>query len=154
MLNDLLFELGVEELPSAAVWPLANELANNVCAALAKANLAHGNVHRYATPRRLAVMIEAVQTTQENQTISRRGPAAAAAVDTQGQATPALLGFAKSCGVAVADLTTMHTDKGEWWVYEAVNPGVPTRDLLPAMIREALVALPIAKPICLTTPPI
>jgi len=146
MSNDLLFELGAEELPSAAVWSLANELANNICAALAKAKLAHGNVYRYATPRRLAVMIEDVQATQESQTISRRGPAAAAAVDAQGQPTPALLGFAKSCGVAVADLTTMQTDKGEWWVYEAAMPGASTLDLLPAMITEAVKNLAIAKP--------
>jgi glycyl-tRNA synthetase beta chain len=146
MLNDLLFELGTEELPSGAVWPLADALANNLVAALAKAKLQYGTVQRFATPRRLAVLIQDVETLQPSQNISRRGPAVAAAVDDKGQPTPALLGFAKSCGVTVNELTKSKTDKGEWWVYEAEMPGAKTPDLLPAMINEALAALPIAKP--------
>lgn len=146
MLNDLLFELGTEELPSGAVWPLADALANNVVAGLAKANIQHGNVYRYATPRRLAILIHDVQAQQPGQTISRRGPAVAAAVDAEGQPLPALLGFAKSCGVGVDKLTTTKTDKGEWWVYNAVSAEANTRDLLPAMVNEAIAQLPIAKP--------
>ena len=146
MLNDLLFELGTEELPSGAVWPLADALANNLIAALEKANVHHGKIHRFATPRRLAVLIQDVEAVQPNQHISRRGPATAAATDDKGQPTPALLGFAKSCGVTVNELIKNKTDKGEWWVYEAVAPGANTRDLLPGMINDALAALPIAKP--------
>ena len=146
MLNDLLFELGTEELPSGAVWPLADALANNLVAILAKANIQHGEVYRFATPRRLAVLIYDVEALQASQPISRRGPSCAVATDAQGQALPALLGFAKSCGVTVKELTTIKTDKGDWWVYEGVSAGANTRDLLPAMISEALATLPIAKP--------
>lgn len=146
MLNDFLFELGTEELPSGAVWPLADALANNLIASLAAAKIKHGSVHHFATPRRLAVLILDVEVSQPDQTVSRRGPAVAAAMDVQGKPTPALLGFAKSCGVTVNELHVTKTDKGEWWVYEAVNPGENTKDLLPNMVREAIAALPIAKP--------
>lgn len=146
MLNDLLFELGSEELPSGAVKPLADALADNIVAALAKANLSHGTVQRFATPRRLAVLIHDVQTIQASQNVVRRGPAAAAALDAQGQSTQALLGFAKSCGVSVAELTTTKTDKGEWWIYESTQVGAKTCDLLPSIIAGAIAALPIAKP--------
>ena len=146
MLNDLLFELGTEELPSGAVWPLADALATHLVALLAKANLQHGSVYRYATPRRIAVLIQDVQSHQASQAISRRGPAFASAIDAEGQPLPALLGFAKSCGVTVNELSTSKTEKGEWWVYEAVSAGASTRDLLPSMISEALASLAIAKP--------
>ncbi len=146
MLNDLLFELGTEELPSGAVWPLADTLANNLVAGFAKANIQHGEIHRYATPRRLAVLIHDVQAQQPGQAISRRGPAVAASVDAEGKPLPALLGFAKSCGVGVDKLTTTKTDKGEWWVYDAMSEGKKTQDLLPSMINEAITQLPIAKP--------
>lgn len=146
MLNDLLVELGTEELPSGSVWPLADALANNLVACLTKANIQHGKVHRFATPRRLAVLIHDVQLKQASQAISRRGPAVAAAVDKTGQPLPALLGFAKSCGVTVDKLTTCKTDKGEWWIYDAVSQGANTKDLLPTMVQEAVAALPIAKP--------
>ena len=146
MLNDLLFELGSEELPSGAVKPLADALADNIVAAFAKANISHGAVHRFATPRRLAVLIHDVQTTQASQSIVRRGPASSAAMDAAGQPTQALLGFAKSCGVTVAELTTNKTDKGEWWAYEFIQAGANTRDLLPVIINGALASLPILKP--------
>lgn len=140
-MNDVLFELGSEELPSGAVFPLANALADNLVSALIKANLSHGEVIRYATPRRLAVLIQDVQLEQATQSVSRRGPNASLACD-----APAVMGFAKSCGVSVNQLTHLTTDKGAWWVYESIKPGAHIRDLLPAMINQAVAALPIAKP--------
>ncbi len=146
MFNDLLFELGTEELPSGAVKLLSDALADNMVRALAKANLSHGEVHRFATPRRLAVLIHDVQAMQASQTVIRRGPASASAIDDQGQPTQALMGFAKSCGVTIAELTTTKTDKGEWWLYESIQAGANTADLLPCMITESIAGLPIPKP--------
>ena len=146
MFSDVLFELGTEELPSAAVWPLAEALANNIVTSLAKAALQHGAVRCFGTPRRLAVLIHDVQTVQASQSISRRGPACSSAMDAEGRPLPSLLGFAKSCGVTLNELTISKTDKGEWWVYEAMSAGAHTRELLPVMISDALAALPIAKP--------
>lgn len=146
MLNDLLFELGTEELPSGAVFPLAEGLSNHLVAALLKANIQHGAVRCFATPRRLAVLILDVQVRQSSQAISRRGPASSAAIDAEGRPTPALLGFAKSCGVTVDALTKSKSDKGEWWVYEGTTAGANTCDLLPTMVNDAVAALPIAKP--------
>lgn len=145
MMHDLLFELGTEELPSGAVFVLAESLANQLVACLAEAHIRHEAVHFFATPRRLAVLIEAVEDMQAEQAISRRGPAFAAGQDKNGMPTQALIGFAKSCGVTVDALTTVETDKGKWWLYECVAPGAKTRDLLPGMLKEVLAALPIAK---------
>src|SRR5262245_24163126 len=94
MVNDFLFELGCEELPSAAVPVLAQALAANLSAVLAKANLAYGPIRTFASPRRLAVFIKNLEQEQPSQRLIRRGPAFAAAYDAQGQPTAALLGFA------------------------------------------------------------
>ena len=146
MINDFIFELGCEELPSGAVWPLADEFANHLLAALDKAQLAYGVVKRFATPRRIALLINALQTEQASQQVTRRGPAAVAAFDKEGNPTPALIGFAKSCNVGIEALTRIQTDKGDWMVYEFESAGVKTKDLLPTLIQQALAALPIAKP--------
>lgn len=146
MVNDFIFELGCEELPSAAVWPLANEFANYLLAALDKAQLSYGEVKRFATPRRLAIVIRDVQTEQASQTVSRKGPAALAAFDQDGNPTPALAGFAKSCGVPVESLKRIQTDKGDWMVCETKSTGSKTKDLIPTLVSQALAALPIAKP--------
>lgn len=146
MVNDFIFELGCEELPSAAVWPLANEFANHLLDSLDKAQLSYGEVKRFATPRRLAIVICDLQSEQASQTVTRKGPAAVAAFDKDGNPTPALSGFAKSCGVSVDALTRIQTDKGDWMVYETQNSGAKTKQLLPAMVMQSLSSLPIAKP--------
>ncbi|CDZ77495.1 Glycine--tRNA ligase beta subunit [Legionella massiliensis] len=146
MANDFLFELGCEELPSGAVSVLAEALATNLVAVLEKAQISYGELRSFATPRRLAVFISNLQDEQPSQSLTRRGPALVAAYDANGQPTPALLGFAKSCKVAVSDLTVAKTDKGEWLVYESLSQGAKTRDLLAAMINQALSTLPIPKP--------
>ena len=146
MVNDFIFELGCEELPSGAVWPLANELTNNLLASLDKAQLSYGEVKRYATPRRLALVIHDLQALQNSQSITRRGPAAVAAFDKDGNPTPALSGFAKSCGVSVDQLTRVQTDKGDWMVYESQQARNLTKNLMSDFIKQALAKLPIAKP--------
>lgn len=146
MVNDFLFELGCEELPSGAVWPLAKALADNVVTALDKAQIGYGEVQAFASPRRLALLISDLQKEQPDQRVSRRGPALAAAYGADGKPTPALLGFARSCGVAVSELATSKTDKGEWLVHESSIEGAKTRELLPAIVNQALAALAIPKP--------
>lgn len=146
MVNDFIFELGCEELPSGAVWPLADEFANQLLAALDKAQLSYGQVKRFATPRRIALVIHELQAEQQSQLVVRRGPAVAAAYDKEGKPAPALLGFAKSCGVGLEQLSRIATDKGDWIIYESMSDGKKTTELLPGLVSQALAALPIAKP--------
>ncbi|MFI4919509.1 MAG: glycine--tRNA ligase subunit beta [Legionellales bacterium] len=146
MNDDLVFELGCEELPSGAVWSLADAFATLLLAALDKAQLSYGLVKRYATPRRIAIVIRELQAEQAQQSTVRRGPAALAAYDKEGLPTNALLGFAKSCGVNVSQLTRIQTDKGDWMVYESQTQGTKTKDLLPGLISQSLASLAVAKP--------
>ncbi|BCA96177.1 glycine--tRNA ligase beta subunit [Legionella antarctica] len=146
MVNDFIFELGCEELPSGAVWPLANEFANLLLAALDKAQLHYGEVKRFATPRRLAIVIQDLQTEQKSQAVTRRGPAVVAAYDQEGKPTPALLGFAKSCGVEIEQLIKIQTDKGDWLACETKSSGSQTKNLLPELVSRCIASLSIAKP--------
>lgn len=146
MTSDFLFELGCEELPSAAVSALSEALSTHLITALDKAQLSYGQLRCFATPRRLAVWIKELEEEQPNQRLTKRGPALIAAYDTNGQPTPALIGFAKSCKVSVSDLTLSKTEKGEWFVYESLNQGAKTSELLVPIIKQALTDLPIAKP--------
>ena len=56
--EDLLIELGCEELPPKALKPLSDALRDQVVSGLKEAGLSHGDVAAYATPRRLALRIE------------------------------------------------------------------------------------------------
>jgi len=96
--KDLLFELGCEELPPTTLKTLRDHLLNGICEGLNEANLSFSTTHAFATPRRLAISIEALQTAQEDVQVEKRGPALAAAYDKEGNPSKAALGFARGCG--------------------------------------------------------
>lgn len=110
---DFLVEVGTEELPPKALRSLMDAFAENLTTAINDERLLHGDVHAYASPRRLAVLIEKLATAQEDRKLSQRGPPTKVAFDDSGKALPPAIAFAKKCGVDVADLGRTATDKGE-----------------------------------------
>jgi glycyl-tRNA synthetase beta chain len=144
----LLIELGTEELPPKALDELGQAFANGIVEGLRKRGVTIGaaGAKGYRSPRRLAVWIPEVESAQPDQAQERRGPALNAALDANGEPTKALLGFAQSCGVEVAQLEKLETDKGAWFVHRALKPGQPTAALIPEIIAETLKALPIPRP--------
>ncbi|MBN8896234.1 MAG: glycine--tRNA ligase subunit beta [Rhodanobacter sp.] len=146
--KSLLIELGTEELPPRALDELSAAFLRGIVGGLAARGVSAGldQAVAYASPRRLAAFIPAVAAAQPAQSIERRGPAVAAALDAEGRPSKALLGFAHSCGVDVGQLEKLETDKGAWFVWRAVRPGQSLAALLPEIIDEALKALPIPRP--------
>jgi glycyl-tRNA synthetase beta chain len=143
--RDFLAEIGTEELPPKALRRLSESFAAGVTAALAKVELPHGRVRAYATPRRLAVLVEGLAVAQPDRHVERRGPALAAAFDDEGAPTKAALGFARSCGVGVEQLERLETAQGAWLVHRALSRGAATRELLAGIVAEALAELPAPK---------
>ncbi len=143
--QDLLIEIGTEELPPKALARLEATLAAEILQGLDKAQLEHGGLRSFATPRRLAVRVASVAAHQPERRVERKGPAVQAAFDAQGRPTKAALGFARACGAEVEALERLETDKGEWLLYRAAEPGRPAIELLPGIVSEALAALPIPK---------
>ena len=143
--QDLLFELGCEELPPTTLTTLRDHFLSGVCAGLKEANLSFGKTHSFATPRRLAIWIESVETSQQDIQVEKRGPAMAAAYDADGNPSKAALGFSRGCGVDFSELGTLKTDKGEWLSYNTLEKGQAATALIPSIIDKALTRLPIAK---------
>ena len=143
--RDFLVELGTEELPPKSLPALSLAFEEAVVAGVAALGLAHGRVQRYATPRRLAVLVRRLAERQPDQRLERRGPPVSAAFDAAGQPTRAATAFADSCGTSVARLGRRAEDKGEFLYYSGIKPGGETRALLPGVVRQALERLPIAR---------
>jgi glycyl-tRNA synthetase beta chain len=144
----LLIELGTEELPPKALDELALAFRDGVRAGLGKRGIGFDaeRVRALWSPRRLAVLIEGVDSQQPDQQHERKGPALKAGLDERGQPTMALIGFARSCGVDVAALERVEQGGAGWFVHRTVKAGQPTRMLIPALVEDALKALPIPKP--------
>ncbi|MGQ0656955.1 MAG: glycine--tRNA ligase subunit beta [Chromatiales bacterium] len=143
--DDLLIEIGTEELPPKALRQLAEALAAGLDSGLEAAGLSHAAVRSFATPRRLAVLVAELPPTQPEREVLRRGPPVNAAFDREGNPMPAAAGFAQSCGVTIAELERLKTDKGEWLAYRAREPGGTVAEVTPAIIEQALGRLPIPK---------
>ncbi len=143
--KDLLFELRTEELPPRTLQALSNALTEGLVKGLDAAGVPHGKVHGFATPRRLAVWIEKLAERQPDRQVERRGPPLANAFDAQGSPTQAATAFAKSCGVAVGDLSKLTTDKGAWLQFRGTEHGAATVSLLQQLLDQAIAAMPIAK---------
>ncbi len=143
--DDLLLELGTEELPPKALKKLSQAFTNNIVDGLKKAGFEINDVESYAAPRRLAVLIKSISSSQPDREIQRKGPSLKAAYDEDGKPTKAVMGFARSCGVEVAELQQQETDKGAWLVFKATEKGHLLADLIEDIINQSLSRLPIPK---------
>ena len=147
-MQPLLVEIGTEELPVGALPGLAQALFDGVLDGLAKRGIAfeRGEAKPLFTPRRLAVLLPGVAVEQPEQHSEVLGPYVNIALDAAGAPTRALQGFAAKAGVDWTALARTSDAKGERFVHRATTPGVATASLLPEVVREAVAAMPIPKP--------
>lgn len=129
----LLIEMGCEDLPARYVVPLADALSAGIVNGLGRRGVALGAARTLATPRRIAVLVDAVAVQQPDQAIELVGPAVAAALK-DGQPTPAALGFAKKCGV---DFSQIGEKNGKLH-FAKLEKGKPTAALLAEIFEETL----------------
>jgi glycyl-tRNA synthetase beta chain len=143
--QDFLIEIHTEELPPKALCRLAENFLNEIKMRLDKTKLHYTSAQFFATPRRLAVLIKKLTDKQPDTFAERKGPALEAAFDADGNPTQACVGFARSCGVTPAQLTTIKTPQGAWVGYQQAVTGKAVQEILPELIQQALQALPIPK---------
>ncbi|PIE20416.1 MAG: glycine--tRNA ligase subunit beta [Neptuniibacter caesariensis] len=136
--HDFLVELGTEELPPKALKTLSDAFTAGITAGLKDAGVNFAEVKSYASPRRLAVLISALDDKQADRKIEKRGPSVKAP-------EKAVEGFARSCNVSVDQLERIDTDKGEYYNFKTVEEGKATSSLLPALVESSLSKLPIPK---------
>ena len=136
--HDFLLELGTEELPPKLLLKLSNSLKDNLSLELQKLNIGLDTIKAFATPRRLAISISALQSKQQDQIIEKKGPS------TQSPEM-AINGFAKSCGVGVTDLEKKELGGKEYFFYSKEESGQSISDLLPEVIEKSIKNIPITR---------
>jgi len=144
--ENLLIEVGTEELPPKSLRKLAESFLSNFTDELKKAELSYESAVWHAAPRRLALSITQLATAQADKVVEKRGPAVAQAFDADGNPTKAAMGWARGNGITVEEARRLKTDKGEWLLHQAKVVGVETKSLISDMTQNALDKLPIPKP--------
>ena len=135
---ELLLELLSEEIPARMQARAAASLGELVGAALDQAELAYGSLASYSTPRRLALVVRDLVTSQPDVEIERRGPRV-------GAPAQALDGFLGSLGVDDYRLEEQDDRKGRVYVARFIRRGQPTRAVLGPLLAQVLSRFPWPK---------
>ncbi|NOU41555.1 MAG: glycine--tRNA ligase subunit beta [Methylotenera sp.] len=148
--KNLLVELFVEELPPKALNKLGEAFSSVLFESLKAQGLSAENsvVTAYASPRRLAVHATHILEVAPDKTSTQKLMPVSVGLDTNGNATPALIKRLNGMGLneaAVSKLTKQLDGKNEALFLEVTQKGVVLNDGLQKAIEEAIQKLPIPK---------
>lgn len=130
MSKDILFEIGLEEVPARFIRAAMEQLKDRTAKWLEASRISHSGVSAYATPRRLTVLVKDAAEKQEDISEEVKGPSRKIALDASGEWSKAALGFARSQGVSPEQFTFKEL-AGVEYIYATKNSdGVNTSSLL------------------------
>jgi glycyl-tRNA synthetase beta chain len=145
MAKDLLFEIGLEEVPARFVRNAVEQLNDKMTKWLKDARIEHSFSKAYATPRRITVLVESVEEKQEDIKEEVKGPSKKIALDTEGEWSKAALGFARSQGVDPSELFFQELG-GVEYVYAVKHmTGVETESLLSEALMNLITSMTFPK---------
>jgi glycyl-tRNA synthetase beta chain len=145
MAKELLFEIGMEEIPSGYLPPALEELKAVASRLLAEQRLAFTAVRTLGTPRRLTLFVDGLAERQADARREVVGPPKSAAFDAAGKPTKAAEGFARAQGVAVEALQVRALERGEYLVAVQEERGARTVEVLAGLLPKLLGALGFPK---------
>jgi glycyl-tRNA synthetase beta chain len=138
-MSEFLLEILSEEIPARMQKRAAEDLKRLVTEGLKKANLEFTSAESYATPRRLALVIDGLPDKQPDVRDERKGPRV-------GAPEKAIAGFLRGAGLDSLDQCEKRdTGKGEAWFAVIERAGLPTRDVFPELLNDVFAKFPWPK---------
>lgn len=130
MAKNLLFEVGLEEMPAHVVVPSMKQLEEKTRQFLTDNHLNFEAIQAFSTPRRLAIYVTNLDEKQEDMEEEVKGPAKKIALDAEGNWSKAAQGFVRGQGLTTEDITFKEL-KGVEYVYVTKHtPGKFAIDVL------------------------
>lgn len=140
----LLFEIGVEELPSRYVLKASKDLLENLKKELNKERIKFSGEVEYNSPRRMAVYISEISDMQDDFYEKKMGPSVSVAYK-DGVLTQAAKGFIQSQGLTENDIKVEKTDKGEYIYVEKNLKGVATKEIISDILLKTIKSIEFDK---------
>ena len=134
----LLLELFSEEIPARMQSAAARNLERLVVGALTDRGFLNEGARGFATPRRLALVIEGLPASQSDVREERKGPK----VDAP---DAAIQGFLRSTGLAKEQLKIQNDAKGDFYLAVTERKGRPTPEVLAEIFPEIIRNFPWPK---------
>lgn len=143
--DDLLIEIGVEELPHKDMRAIESQVPALVRKELQALALPHGHVKVWVSPRRIGILIGDVPSRQQDVTKEVRGPKRQAAQNDKGEWSMAARKFAESNGVTVNDIYFKEDGKAEYCYVKAHQKGRHIAKLLSGMLENVIGGIHLTK---------
>ena len=140
----LLFEIGVEELPSRYVLKASKDLLENLKKELNKERIKFSGDVEFNSPRRMAVYISEISEKQDDFYEKKMGPSVSVAYK-DGILTQAAKGFIQSQGLTENDIKIEKTDKGEYIYVEKNLKGLYTKDIISDILVRTIKSIEFDK---------
>ncbi len=144
MLQPLLIEIGVEELPAVPLLKELNNIEKKWVKILEEKSLLCA-FEFYYTPRRLVLWHREFNISQPDSEEEFFGAPVAIAFDADGKPTQACEGFARKCGVSVDELSRSQKGGKEVLYFKKEISGQASKLLLEEMINEFVSSLNFGK---------
>ena len=146
LMQPLLIELFVEELPPKSLSSLGESFAHTIYTSLVAQGVCNAAAVKtvFASPRRLAVLIDAVASCGKDKKILQKLMPVTVGLDATGAASPALLKKLTALGAADIGVTALKNNAGTLFLDSTV-PGTQLTVAVQQALTEALIKLPIAK---------
>jgi glycyl-tRNA synthetase beta chain len=145
MEQNLLLEIGTEEIPARFIPGALQALKESAQQRLSQSRLHVKEVQTFGTPRRLALLVFGLSSFQADAEENIIGPPKTAAFAPDGSPTKVALGFAKAKGVSVDQLEYIETAKGVYLGLRKILKGSPTVQVLSELLPLLITELPFPK---------
>ena len=139
--GEYLLEVRSEEIPARMLEGGVRELAEGVVKELKARGLEPRKVETGFAPRRLLLGLSGLPAREPDREERVMGPPVRAAYAGDGSPTPALLGFARRCGVEPGELSRVTTEKGEYLAAARRTTGRAAAEVLAEVVPRVLAAI-------------
>lgn len=146
MAKNLLFEIGVEEIPARFMAGSLKDLKTAAEKGLREARLSFDRVRTMGTPRRLTLFVDGLAEKQDDFKEEVKGPSEKAAFDGEGNPTKALSGFLRSKNLTVDDIVIKEMKGGAYVFATVAEPGKDALTVLPKLLVNVVLGLKFPKP--------
>ena len=144
-IKNVLLEIGTEEIPSRFIPDSLAAMKAKAESLFALNRIDFKDIKTYATPRRLVLIITGVNDSQNEQVEKFKGPPVSNAYDENGEPTKAAIGFAKSRGVDVNNLSEEEINGVKYVFAEIKQESKNTIDVLPEIMKSLIESLAFPK---------
>lgn len=145
MPNELLLEIGTEEIPSGFIPKALKDMEKLIDDELDTLKIGFGRINTYGTPRRLVLFVEHMSDKQEDTYVEIIGPSKKVAFDEKGNPTKAAIGFARAHGIDPDDFQEVSTPKGDYLAVRKKEAGNDTKEVLSSILPRFITSIPFPK---------